>query len=58
MFWQPAVFFTVELFTGRKLIRCTVFFVIELHEKGLFCPYSASTRWQLDETDGTNNNRL
>lgn len=23
-------FFTVELFTGRKLIRCTVFFVIEL----------------------------
>lgn len=29
-------FFTVELLTGRKLVRCTVFFVIELATRKVF----------------------
>lgn len=29
-------FFTVELLIGRKLIRCTIFFVIELSTRKVF----------------------
>ena len=51
-------FFTIELLVGRKLVRCTVFFVLELStRKVLFHSDQASTGWSVYETGGEDPDR-
>jgi putative transposase len=50
-------FFTIELLVKRKLVRCTVFFVIELATRKVFFSHPVTARWGLYETGGQNSDR-